>query len=62
MTPSEVPGEYDNVIAYDMILFVTHRDERVDLFLMYNTELFVKEGATRFLEDYIATVERLCAG
>jgi non-ribosomal peptide synthetase component F len=57
-TPCELPGTYHYGAGYDLILSLRRREDRVDLSLMYNTELFREDGAARLLRGYIESVER----
>jgi hypothetical protein len=55
-----LPGKYESRIGYDLILYLAHRKDRISLEMMFSRELFRQEGATRLLQGYIETVERLC--
>jgi amino acid adenylation domain-containing protein len=59
--PAPVPGARYEEMGYDLLLFVVHREDRIDLRLAYNLELFRESGATRLLQGFINHVECCCA-
>ncbi|HEY4181377.1 MAG TPA: SDR family NAD(P)-dependent oxidoreductase [Kofleriaceae bacterium] len=58
-TPTQLPGRYEQLIGYDVVLFVAHHPDRIELQLAYNLELFSEAAAVQFLQGYVAFIESL---
>ncbi|HEY4182358.1 MAG TPA: amino acid adenylation domain-containing protein [Kofleriaceae bacterium] len=47
-------------IGYDLLLWLEHHDDRIQLYLAYNLELFRANTAAAFLEGYVDYVTAAC--